>query len=171
MIESRNLLNHDQFYNITAKNPQLLKEIVENNFGNQKEILDVENEYQHFSFNGAWDLKIELADRIYLVEYKTSIGESNIEEVLRQIKQRMVVNTDVDGFKHLNWYRNQEYTPVLISLDQRFEKFRELFEQNNIQLIVIDLEEYNLLENIFDDEKQVSKNDYSKFDSGILDYG
>lgn len=90
-------------------------------------------------------MKFLTDEGIKLVEYKSGLDESSVEESIRQINKRKQVDTDRD---YLDWYKSENYSVLFITPDERFEKFRPVFTANNIRLIILDSDklEYKLNE-------------------------
>jgi len=89
--------------------------------------------------NKYWDafIRDELGQKIY-VEYKTSLEESDPQEVIRQIKR-------MSGYDVRNKDSNKR---VLATCDERFEKYRTLFENEGIEL-------FNIPEKHFNQEQKI----------------
>jgi len=174
------LPTHDHFYGAFAENPSYyFKEIYENTDvyrvyceAFEKDLTSIENyQFNDFSFEvgskskGLWDLVIKVnaegmkekyrrgeyqeveasANFALCIEYKTSIEESQINELLRQIENRNIPS-------YLKKHDTYTHAPVmvLVTFDQRFEKYRPVIENENISLVILDENKISDIKEKFD---------------------
>lgn len=121
-----------------------------------------EFEYTNKHTDGFWDIKIsdDVLPKTCLVEYKTSVNEMSIDDILIQIKKRRNIpgqknnltslfDKEFEGFSNLideTWYEEKSYKTVLVTFDSRFEKYRRLLWNENIELLILDFEEFEHFE-------------------------
>lgn len=143
------LPTHDHFYSwISSKEKQFLDifdQVHGSGNGNwlstflDKEDIDFRYEFEKSPFNdrtGYWDIYGRLSgghgrsysEKKIFVEYKTSLEESNVEEIVRKIKKR---------HKDARAYDIMINSSCLVTFDKRFSKFRSIFENESISLIVL----------------------------------
>lgn len=119
-----------------------------------------EFEYSNQYTDGFWDLKVseDFLPKNCLIEYKSSINEMPIDDVLIQIKKRRecvnhneenselfsseLGNLDIED----NWYENQDYKTLVVSFDSRFEKYRRILWNEGIDLLLLDFEDFEDVE-------------------------
>ena len=147
------LPNHASFYKWISKKEQKRKLIAQRVYekGLGKEIENWEVEYSNVAIDGVWDLRIDAVEggqsspRSILIEYKTSVDEMNVDQVIRQIKRRRLEPDSLADLPRKLFFRlssNSEYQRyrdgevVLASFDRRFEEYRSLFENEGIQLLI-----------------------------------
>lgn len=84
-------------------------------------------------------------DFAFCLEYKTSVEESKINELLRQIQNRNVPS-------YLKKHDTYTHTPiqVLVTFDSRFEKYRPVIENENISLVILDEDKISEIKEEFD---------------------
>lgn len=107
------------------------------------EIDGLEFEYGQSGSQGFWDIKI---NKDLLVEYKSDVDEMNIEALIRQIKNRRKSFDKPDklgkpfssgiGGRSVE-ISSSEFTEVVVSFDSAFEKYRQVLENEDIELVVI----------------------------------
>jgi len=182
------LPTHDHFYGFVAEydienftgilnniEREELSDYIRNVLGkrNFKNIHDIS--YQDFRVEvgnkstGVWDIVYKgivnknKGSKVYVslcIEYKTSIEESNVNELIRQIKQR-----DDPAYIHQRpGSNNSVATPVwkpikfLVTFDKRFEKYRKLIENENIKLVIMSSGHLDNIEKEYCKEKKSEKN-------------
>lgn len=153
------LPNHDEFYGHLSKNSIEYFKIIGSKLGAQKLIYlspsnkDINEEFNHLRYEehnfeagnskrGVWDVVYKFSGKgedeqkircSYCIEYKTSLEESNINELLRQIKQRKPPK-EIIVRGNVSW----EPINILLTFDYRFEKYRQVIENEFIGLIILD---------------------------------
>jgi len=179
------LPTHDHFYGSFAKKPKnYVQEIYENTdvplLYSEETTIDLTSiekySYIDFSFEvgnkskGLWDVVIKCnaagreqkyvngkgsktnANFALCIEYKTSIEESQINELLRQIQNRKIP-------EYLIKHHSITHTPVMVlaTFDQRFEKYRNVIENENISLVILDEDKLPEIKEEFDRSDSESK--------------
>lgn len=142
---------HDHFYGYYSKNKQEinieLRQSIDNVGAYLNSLYDSPNlrklgEYSSHTFeypgsqSGTWDLKIEFDSTVglngthnisFLIEYKTSLEESNVEQLIRQIKNRGIAPTPSGYY----------FVRFILTYDDRFEIYREVIENEDIVLCIL----------------------------------
>jgi len=165
------LPTHDHFYGDFAQNPEnYVKKIYEetNVYKLAKKNITLNftppEDYQirDFSFevgnksNGLWDLVIKCkaigsnVDFAFCIEYKTSIEESQINELLRQIQNRKKPRYIAGQQRQYEARKSFASVKILATFDQRFEKYRPVIENENISLVILDKDKIFRIKKEFD---------------------
>jgi len=146
------LPTHDHFYGYFSKERNKILYKLNSSINTQeylsslyRNVPRINNSHDGVSHNfehdghraGTWDLKIEWKNKLgninskslsYLIEYKTSLEESNIEQLIRQIKNR-----GIESPKHNVGY----FARFILTYDERFEMYRDVIENENIVLCIL----------------------------------
>jgi len=108
-----------------------------------EKLLEVKGEW--FSKNSIGNSNV-----IFNIEYKTSIEESSIDELIRQVKKR-----DKPSSSNID----KKYR-LVVTFDPRFERYRNLLENEGLKLFVYGESKRKELERKFSSSKKVSLGDF-----------
>lgn len=106
-------------------------------------------------WNGIQEKNQECSKRFsFCIEYKTSLEESNIDQLLRQIQNRKYPDYiyDYDSIKF-------EPITIIVTFDDRFEKYRPVIENEPISLVILDDEIRKEIKDQFQITKSEKQND------------
>jgi hypothetical protein len=175
------LPTHDEFYGHLSKNPDQYFRKICREYGLEElqrlytddaiKFKKMKNTAHHFEAGcrskGVWDVVYKIDAKTkdldkknvsFCIEYKTSLEESDINELLRQIKSRGPPE-EIIKYNNVQW----PVITLLVTFDKRFLEYAPVIENEYIGLVVLPESLKREIQEQFSDIKKAGKKTIGDF--------